>query len=318
MRFVELFCGCGGMSEGLRQAGWECLMAVDHDPYALSVFAANHPNVPTLQHDLGCVMPDVQPEIRAALRQGGALVGGPSCQDFSLLCPPEKRDQQERAKLTPAFAKHVADLRPTWVVFENVKYAARRAAVLQFVDELHALGYHTEHRILGLRDLGMAQPRYRFILIAHASSRSALDTVWARIDRTMAARPQVKTMRETFDEYGAPTYGKNHIYNPVPRALAVQPSIFSLDDRGERRALFTVRGRTRPIPKSYKLVAKDSTHDLDDVFAAETVHLKALQGFPPTYVFHGCKGKQDQAIGNAVPPPLAKVIGDAFRFVSAT
>ena len=42
MRFVDLFCGAGGMSEGLRQAGWECLLGVDHDPYALQVFAANH------------------------------------------------------------------------------------------------------------------------------------------------------------------------------------------------------------------------------------------------------------------------------------
>lgn len=314
MQFVDLFCGCGGMSEGLRQAGWECLLGVDNDPYALEVFGANHAGVPTLQHDLNEPLPPLDASTAEALRHGGVLVGAPSCQDFSLLCPPAKRDQQERAKLTPAFAQHVAALRPTWVMLENVKYSQRRSPFLQLLDELRSLGYHTEHRILSIRDLGMAQPRYRLIMIGHAhGDKGAVDAVWAKIAAAMQRQPPVQTMRQTFAAYGAPTHGKNHIYNPVPRAMDIQPSIFSLDDRGERRALFTVRGRTRPIPKTYKLVAKDSTQDLDDVFAAQTVHLRALQGFPPTYQLHGCKGKQDQAIGNAVPPPLARAIGEAFH-----
>lgn len=349
IEYVELFCGCGGMAAGLRDAGgWECRLAVDHDPYALEVYAANFPTHATLRHDLNEPLGDAVPaDVRAALRKpGGMVVGGSPCQDFALTCTPSKRLKGERAQLTRAFARHVADLRPQWVVFENVKYAAHRTQFLEFVDDLHALGYVTEHRILSMRDLGMAQPRYRLILLAHdvtghppdpkpsdetegtegtegpadAQHQRALhrvQSVWTAIQAVFDRRPPVQTMRQTFEAYGAPTYGKNHVYYPVPRALAVQPSIFSLDDRGERRALFTVRGRTRPMPSTYEFRDKDSTHDRSDVFAIQTVHIKALQGFPPAFAFHGPKGKQDQAIGNAVPPPLTIVVGRALASVIA-
>lgn len=314
MHYVELFCGCGGLAEGLRQAGWTCMLGVDHEPHALEVYARNFPTHPTLRHDLNEPLPAsaLDDEQRRRLRDGGVLAGGSPCQDFALTCTPHKRQKGERAQLTRAFARHVADLRPTWVLFENVKYAAHRTQFLEFVDDLHRLGYKTEHRILSLRDLGMSQPRYRLILVAHASSQHAVDAVWTRIAAAFAARPPVKTMRETFAEYGAPMYGKNHCYYPIPRALDVQPSVFSLDDRGERRALFTARGRTRPMPSTYQFRDKDSTHDPNDVFAIQTVHLRALQGFPPEFTLHGPKGKQDQAIGNAVPPPLGRAVGEAF------
>jgi hypothetical protein len=57
-----------GMSEGLRQAGWECMLGVDNDPYALEVFANNHVGVPTLQHDLDAPLPDLAPPVTRALR----------------------------------------------------------------------------------------------------------------------------------------------------------------------------------------------------------------------------------------------------------
>lgn len=316
MRYVELFCGCGGLAEGLRQAGgWECLLAVDHDPQTLALYGANFPNHPRLCHDLNDPLPRATADaLRPALRSGGVLAGGSPCQDFAMTCTPEKRQKGERAQLTEAFARHVADLQPTWVLFENVKYAARRTQYLAFVDELHRLGYATEHRILCLRDLGMAQPRYRLILVAHATSRDEVDRVWAAVDAALQAAaepPGHKTIRRDLAAFGA-HFGKNHVYYPVPRALDVQPSVFSLDDPGERRALFTVRGRTRPMPESYVFREKDSTQDRDDIFALQTVHLRALQGFPPSFRLDGPKGRIDQALGNAVPPPMAKMLGEAF------
>lgn len=314
MKYIELFCGCGGQASGLRDAGWECLLGVDHDPYALGVYGANFPEHPLLQHDLNEPLGDaVSQEMRATLRNGGVLVGGSPCQDFALTCKPDVRDRQERAQLTRAFGRHVADLEPEFVIFENIKYAAHRKQFLALLEDLTALGYVTDHRVLCIRDLGMTQPRYRLIMIAHRGSRDAVQRVWNRITEVIEKRPPVATMRQTFEAYGAPIYGKNHVYYPVPRAIkGVQPSIFSLDDRGERRALFTVRGRTRPMPRTYVYVQKDSSTDRDDIFAIETVHLLALQGFPRSFVLHGPKGKQDQAIGNAVPPPLARIIGEAF------
>lgn len=313
MHYVELFCGCGGLAEGLRQAGWECDLAVDWDDYALGVYRANFRTHRTLRHDLRTPLPvDALSEaVRHRLRTGGALVGGSPCQDFALTCAPEKRG--ERAQLTSGFARHVEALRPRWILFENVKTAAHRPAFLELVADLEALGYATEHRILKLRDLGVSpQPRKRLFLIAHATSGEAVRRAWAHIEAAFGAQRTVPTMRETFAAFGAPTYGRNHVYYPVPRALAIQPSIFPLDHRAERPVLFTVRGRTRRMPSTYVFVDKDSSQDRDDIFAIETAHLLALQGFPPSFRVEGPGGKRDTAVGNAVPPPMAAILGRAL------
>lgn len=310
MQYVELFCGGGGLAEGLRQAGWECMLAVDNDPHALAIHHENFDH-PTLQHDLNQPLP-LADDVRHKLRHGGCLAGGSPCQDFALTCTPGKRQKAERAQLTLAFARHVAELQPTWVLFENVKYAAHRTQFLQFVDELRALGYCTEHHVLSVRDLGMCQPRFRLILVAH-KERTEVDRVWAGITAECDKKATPKTMRETFEAFGLHP-DKNHCYYPVPRALAIQPSVFGLDETGQEclGRLFTVRGRSRPMPATYRPVAKDSTADLTDVFDITTEHLLALQGFPPTFRLVGTKGRKDQMVGNAVPPPLALVLGKAF------
>lgn len=312
MDYVELFCGCGGMAEGLRQAGWACHQAVDNDPFAMALYGANFPEHPQRIHDLNEPMPDA-----AALRKcvrAGVLVGGSPCQDFALTCTPEKRERGERAQLTRAFARHVADLQPEWVVFENVKYSARRAQFLAFLDDLRELGYAFEHRILNTRDLGMTQPRCRLILIAHRD-RAKVDAVWAEVVRRLEPRPTPMTLRQTFAAFGVPA-PRDHAYYPIPRADKIQPSVFSLDDRGERRAIFTVRGRTRRMPPSYVFRAKDSTQSRDEVFDIRTEHIAALQGFPKHFQMQGTTGRLDQAIGNAVPPPLAALIGCALAAVA--
>lgn len=311
MRFVDLFCGCGGLSEGLRQAGWECVCALDDDPFALQLYAANFPGEAAARHDLRRPLPDA-PALRKQLARG-ALVGGPPCQDFALTCANGKGARGERAQLTCAFGEHVASLSPEWVIFENVKYAAHRPQFLALLERLRALGYAAEHRVVSTRALGMTQSRCRLILLAHRE-RAAVEAAWRNVDAALAGGPRPRTLRETFAEYGAPAPA-NHVYYPTPCARDVQPSVFSLDDRGERRAVFTVRGRARPMPASYRFRPRDSTADRTDVFALAPAHLAALQGFPREYALHGPAGRLNQALGNAVPPPLARLVAEAVAGV---
>src|SRR6266849_6255285 len=81
---IDLFSGCGGLSLGLKQAGFRVLGAIDNDPLAIETYKANHPRVRTWEKDIRAL---TVKELKAALklRRGelDLLAGCPPCQAFS-------------------------------------------------------------------------------------------------------------------------------------------------------------------------------------------------------------------------------------------
>jgi DNA (cytosine-5)-methyltransferase 1 len=80
---IDLFCGCGGFTLGLKQAGLTTLAAIDFAPDAIAVFRANFPDVPVvLEHDLTAFPPQALAEL-IGRDHVDVVVGGPPCQGFS-------------------------------------------------------------------------------------------------------------------------------------------------------------------------------------------------------------------------------------------
>ena len=302
MRYIELFCGCGGTAVGLSHVGWECVLAVDNDPYALSLYKSNFKTHRILQHDLNLPLPAQHLNDIGVV---DVVVGGAPCQDFSNAGFVKRKRHNVRAALTERFLDHVLQIQPTWVVFENVKCAKNRSQFKNLVDGLITHGYHVEYTIRSTAELGMAQNRHRLILIA-SKNREKLTRVWNTFinDRT----PTRFTIRQTFerDDIDVPT---EHIYYPTA-SLNNRPSVFSVDGFAP-----TIRGRARPLPKTYRFVTLDSTTDQNNVTALSSNHLASLQQFPPDYIWHGPATRLNQCIGNAVPPPLAAAFAAAIDSV---
>jgi DNA (cytosine-5)-methyltransferase 1 len=174
MKSIDLFCGAGGFTEGLRQAGFKTVMANDFDQMACQTFAHNHPNVPLLCQDISSVSVTEILEL-TALRKGELelLVGGPPCQGFSLAG--RRLIDDPRNRLFLEFVRIVDGLQPEFFVFENVvgiqtmkKGEALRAIINAFED----IGYSCECRILNSADYGVPQKRPRFILIGSRDKKS--------------------------------------------------------------------------------------------------------------------------------------------------
>ena len=80
---IDLFCGCGGFTLGLKQAGLTTLAAIDFAPDAIAVFRANLPEVPVvLERDLTAFPPEALAAMIGRDRVD-LVVGGPPCQGFS-------------------------------------------------------------------------------------------------------------------------------------------------------------------------------------------------------------------------------------------
>ena len=170
-RYLDLFCGGGGLSLGLDWAGFRCVGAVDNDSASLDTFTRNRSgDAVTLQSDLGSVEDYVGVVRTIKARLGherlDVLVGGPPCQGFST-AGNNKRDDP-RNKLIWAFIGFVEDLSPWSVLIENVPALAwkrSRQVLSQIRLQLAKLGYATDMIVAHAEGYGVPQLRRRLFLI---------------------------------------------------------------------------------------------------------------------------------------------------------
>jgi DNA-methyltransferase (dcm) len=183
---ADLFCGAGGFSLGLEQAGFRVVLGADHDREAIETFRHHHAGL-ALTYDLG--NSDRIAEIAQLIKDAGieVLAGGPPCQPFSKAGRAKIRHRvrhglrpahDERRDLWRSFLEVVQIARPPAVIMENVPDMAldREMFILRtMVHELESLGYGVEEGVVEASSYGVPQFRQRFILVA---LREGLRFVW--------------------------------------------------------------------------------------------------------------------------------------------
>ncbi|MFW6106674.1 MAG: DNA cytosine methyltransferase [bacterium] len=166
---IDLFCGCGGASLGLRAAGFDVIGAVDVDHLALKTYEANHPKVKTWPEDVRrLTVKSVMRELGIKRGQLGVLAGCPPCQGFSTMRTLNGSlvVEDERNDLVLAMLRFVRVLRPKAVMMENVPRLAKDRRFRQFYATLKKLGYDVNWAVLNARHYGVPQRRRRLLLLA--------------------------------------------------------------------------------------------------------------------------------------------------------
>ena len=170
---VDLFCGAGGLSEGLRQAGWEVVVAADHDPDACATYRANFPKAHLVEGDL--TDPVNHGDVTVAV--GGArldlLAGGPPCQAYSQIHNHDRLIGDPRNRLYREFVGLLDELRPRALLLENVlgMNQLRGGAVRRQIEEDLSLGgdYAVISGVLDSGDFGTPQRRPRLVFVGIAA-----------------------------------------------------------------------------------------------------------------------------------------------------
>src|SRR6266511_2078953 len=166
---VDLFCGAGGLTEGLRQAGFKVVGAVDIDPLACRTYRQNHPDVKVWERDLSSVngtvlMGDLD------LRRGelDLLAACPPCQGFSTLrtINGSRSNRDPRNQLIYHVLRVIRSTRPKSVMLENVPKLRRSRQFTHFRRSLVSMGYKVRWAVLNALDYGVPQRRRRLVLIA--------------------------------------------------------------------------------------------------------------------------------------------------------
>ena len=163
---VDLFCGAGGLTLGLKRAGFKVVAGVEINPEIAKTYKTNHPKTKLLIRD---VRETTGKEIleSVGLKEIDLVAGCPPCQGFTTLTTKYHR-KDPRNDLVLEMARLIEETMPKMVMMENVPGLANRGKPLldEFVKRLESLGYLVNKGILQMADYGVPQMRRRLVLLA--------------------------------------------------------------------------------------------------------------------------------------------------------
>jgi DNA (cytosine-5)-methyltransferase 1 len=209
---IDLFSGCGGLSLGLKRAGFIVTAAVEVDPLAAQTYRSNHKGTILIQSDIRNVTGRKMREA-AGLTVGklDLLAGCPPCQGFSRIR--RHGEQDPRNDLLFEFLRIARALRPKVVLLENVPGMTRDRRFFLFVERLESYGYCCKWGVLDAADFNVPQRRRRLIVIG-----SRVGTIDLPCKK---ARQRKQTVKEYIGELKTPVGSKDRLHrmylNCTPR-----------------------------------------------------------------------------------------------------
>ena len=290
-RIVDLFAGCGGMSLGFQNSGFDIVGAFEYWKLAADCYAQNF-NHPVFMTDLSEAnvasneIKTLNPDI---------IIGGPPCQDFSHA---GKRIEDERAGLTESFAEIVAQINPQWFVMENVDRAQKSLAYTIARTIFKNAGYGLTEVVLDASFCGVPQKRKRLFCIGSLGQEDGylLDYINGQLNK------KETTVRDYFGSSLDFEYYYRHPRNYSRRA------VYSIDEPAP-----TIRGVNRPVPKGYPGHSGDACPVNPSLRSMTTLERALVQTFPADFKWVGKKTDTEQMIGNAVPVKLAEFVAKALH-----
>ncbi len=342
---IDLFCGCGGISEGFRLAGFKIIAGIDLNQDSLKTYAQNFPKARAICEDL-LNFNDKRIKKEFGKDNIEVIVGGPPCQGFSNANRWQKENADPRNKLFYEYLRFVKILTPKIIVIENVRgiltkdkgYAKDRIFNL-----ITKLGYVVTCKVLNASEFGVPQNRHRafFIAIRNDIANDSFDfekikqldkvNVFDAIGELYAFE---KSKEETHKVTSKPNTNfrkylraKNNLvtsHKIVYPASVTQDKIKHVPQGGNweniPKELFKNTRNNRHSSAYKRLKETDQSVTIDTGNAhSNYFHPKfhriptireaaRIQSFKDEFIFLGNRSSQYKQIGNAVPPLLVKAI----------
>lgn len=328
---IDLFCGAGGATQGLRAAGFQVLAGVEVDQAACDSYSLNHADTLLFREDIERIRPE--DVIRAVHLESGALdllKSCPPCQPYSTLS--RGLDQSHGDRLVTQTICWIKAAAPKLVLLENVPGIQRSEGLKRLKTGLKRLGYTFQSAILRAEEFGIPQTRRRWFGIGVRNDISApppdllahpTATPSAEAAASIADLPKAKA--DCSDELHRP----RRVTSLVERRIKAIPRDGSRFDLPAALQLRCHRNLGRHATGPYGRVPSQGpgptlTTRCTTVSAGRFIHphedrpltlreAAVLQTFPVTYQFSGSYGEIERQIGNAVPTRLVEIVAERLK-----
>lgn len=324
---IDLFCGAGGFHIGFENAGFRIKLCVDNNDIVEKTHKRNFPNIPIINRDINKVSTD---EIREYLDDDNVdvIIGGPPCQGFSTIghrvsSNPEKRNQKDpRNELVLTYARIINEIRPKFIVMENVKgiLTLEKGAYLQNVlSILVKAGYNVEYKLINMADYGVPEVRERVIIIGNRIGMPVTFPTPDHSDNPDDNLPGwencwnvLKDLEKMTDNPSFNHVALKHTCKNIERYKLIPEGGRLPEDKLSKELYRKNFGNTykrlaRNRPALTMVPGNDAFPIHPTLNRSLTVREAArIQTFPDTVIFEGNRRQQGHQVGNAVPPVFSK------------
>jgi DNA (cytosine-5)-methyltransferase 1 len=328
---IDLFSGSGGLTLGLKRAGFRVAGAIEVNPLAVETYRENHKRIPIWTKDIRRISAShMMKRLKLRPKQLDLLAGCPPCEGFSALrtLNGSRSIRDHRNDLIFEFLRFVRTFQPRAIMLENVPNLSKDKRFFRFCRALRTLGYQLDHRVLNAADYGVPQRRRRLLLLASRQGQVTFASV--SVKRA--------TVRGAIGRLPRPSNSKDKLHNiresRTPRVRELIRRIpkdgGSRLDAGAKYQLQCHR-RCDGFKDIYGRLAWD---DVSSTITGgcfnpskgrflhpsqnRTITLREaalLQTFPVDYFFSLRQGKSQAAslIGDALPPEFVRQHAKAVR-----
>jgi len=344
-KVLDLFCGCGGISEGYSLAGFEIAGGIDFNEDATKTFKHNFKKAKVYNLDITIFNNEL---IAKNYGDVDVIVGGPPCQGFSSANRWQKESEDPRNKLFFEYIRFVQQIHPKVIMIENVRglltrdngYAINRIQEILGVEE-----YNIAYRVLDASEYGVPQNRKRAIIVGIRKDFKDISFNFDKLEKR-----DKTTVEDAIGElYGFEDQpeGKKVIITPADsplrrfyrtkdNSILDHDIIYPADKVQERIKYVPQGGNWQNVPSELWPTNRKNRHSsaykrLDPKTQSCTIDTgnahsnyfhpiyhriptiresARLQSFPDSFEFIGTRGSKYRQVGNAVPPLLAKAIAD--------
>jgi DNA (cytosine-5)-methyltransferase 1 len=319
LRCVDLFCGAGGLSLGLEDAGFEVVCAVDCDRDSGETYSRLFPHAAFSQSLIEAI--GFSPYDGIDL-----LAGGPPCQPFS--SGGKQMAGSDARDMLPEFVRAVREARPRAFLLENVPGLASKRHEEYFdfqLRELRGLGYLVSWKVLNAASYGVPQNRRRLFVVGIRNGefrfpepthglgagllgyRSAGEVLGVR--NIGEANPSKVVYAKCPDLRPSPYHGQ--LFNGGGRPVnLLEPCHTILASAGGNKTHFVDTFELVPLYHTHLMAGgKPRSGTLPGGRRLTVAESALIQSFPASVCFSGSRSSQYTQVGNAVPPLLAAAIG---------
>ena len=343
-RVLDLFCGAGGFSCGLDSLPEiKTVIGVDFDASVLETFERNIKGTIVIQDDLTSAAAQERIVKKAKELKVNMVIGGPPCQGFSLKGK-NLGLNDPRNFLFKEYVQIVKAVNPEVFIIENVKNlinACDGYFIKQILDEFHKLGYIVNYDVLNAANFGVPQHRERAIIIGSKSKsiqpprgKNITTTVRDAISDLSYLQSGEGTFEAEYRNEAQSVYQRqmrarskvlfNHV--ATTHAKVALDKLAMIPPGGDKSYLpKELHGKQKFSTTWARLIWDTQSPTIDTRFdtpsngrnshpylhrAITPREAARIQSFPDDYVFYGKKCSVCKQIGNAVPPLLARAIGE--------